>query len=97
MSKKNYPLDPVSVGEDTYIVMSRGHHDLDEFMAAAVACRPNWRLGGPHKTWIKTTPGRGSYDVLYHHVPEGTRGAFPATYCYEYGEGWEKYNQEDEH
>lgn len=89
--KKVYPLDPESVGEDTYIVMSRGHHDLEEFMKAAIEDRPRWCLGGPEHTWIKTIPGKGNYNSLYIHVPEGTRGAWPATYCYEYGEGHEKY------
>lgn len=37
---KAYPLDIESVGEDTYIVMSRGHHDLEQFMAEAVKERP---------------------------------------------------------
>ena len=33
---KPYPLDIESVGEDTYIVMSRGHHDVREFMVEVV-------------------------------------------------------------
>jgi hypothetical protein len=28
-----YPLKPESVGEDTYVVISRGHHDIHAFMA----------------------------------------------------------------
>lgn len=89
---KTYPLDIESVGEDTYIVMSRGHHDLELFMAEAVKERPRWCLGGPERVWIKTVPGRGSYASFYHFVPQGTRGAWPATYCYEFGEGYERYN-----
>ena len=88
---KAYPLEVESVGEDTYIVMSRGHHDLDLFMSEAVKDRPSWNLGGAEHTWIKTMPGRGTYACFYAHVPEGTRGAWPATYCYEYGEGYEKW------
>ncbi|WP_460420771.1 hypothetical protein [Pseudomonas sp. ZL2] len=90
---KPYPLKIESVGEDTYIVMSRGHHDLGEFMKAAVEQRPNWSLGGPVHVWVKTTPGHGTYDRLYNFVPEGTRGAWPATYCFEWGEGYERYNE----
>ncbi len=30
---RKYPLEVNSVGSDTYIVMSRGHHDLRGFMA----------------------------------------------------------------
>lgn len=55
---KNYPLDITSVGEDTYIVMSKG-----------------------------------TYDSLYNIVDQGSRGAWPATYCYEYGDKWEEYNK----
>jgi len=32
---KQYPLEVQSVGSDTYIAMSKGHHDLEAFMAAA--------------------------------------------------------------
>lgn len=88
---KDYPLDVVSVGEDTYIVMSRGHHNLDMFMAEAIKYRAGWNLGGPQHVWCKTTPSHGTYDSLYHIVPQGTRGAWPATYCWEYGEGYEKW------
>lgn len=55
---KTYPLEIESVGSDTYIAMSRGHHDLDLFMVEA-----------------------------------GTRGAWPATYCHEYGEKYKLYNK----
>lgn len=89
---KSYPLDITSVGEDTYIVMSRGHHDLEQFMVEAVKERPNWKLGGPIHVWCKTTPSNGTYDSLYNFVLEGTRGSWPATYCFEYGDDWERYN-----
>jgi hypothetical protein len=87
-----YPLDVESVGEDTYIVMSRGHHDLEEFMAAAVESRPSWCLGGPVHVWVKTTPGHGTHDRLYNFVKQGARGAWPATYCFEYGDNYKRYN-----
>lgn len=94
MPAKQHPLDVQSVGEDTYIAMSKGHHDLDEFMTAAIKRYPGWALGGPIHVWIKTTPGHGSYDRMYNMVPEGTRGCWPATYCHEYGDGYERYNAE---
>lgn len=88
----SYPLEVESVGGDTYIVMSRGHHDLDEFMRAAVEQYPDWQLGGPVHKWCKSVPDRsGQFSMRYEFVKEGTRGAWPATYCWEYGEGWEKY------
>ena len=91
-----YPLEVESVGEDTYIVMSKGHHDLELFMREAVSDRPRWNLGGPQHVWVKTTPGHGTYDSLYHFVPKGTRGCWPATYCFEYGDGYEGYNSSPE-
>ncbi|HDS1727679.1 TPA: hypothetical protein QEM47_000391 [Pseudomonas putida] len=94
MPGKQHPLDVRSVGEDTYICMSKGHHNLEEFMKAAVADHPGWCLGGPEHVWIKTTPGHGTYDCMYNIVPQGTRGAWPATYCWEFGEDYKRYNAE---
>lgn len=88
-----YPLEIESVGGDTYIVMSRGHHDLGEFMRAAVDQYPDWQLGGPEHKWCKTVPDRsGNLACRYAFVEPGTRGAWPATYCWEYGEDWQRYN-----
>ncbi|MFG8317771.1 hypothetical protein ACEOPL_26615 [Pseudomonas aeruginosa] len=88
MSK--HPLSPISVGDDTYIVMSRGHHDLTEFMRAATNAYPYWQLGGPAHMWCKTTPCKDGW--RYNFVKEGTRGAWPATYCWEYGADWKRWN-----
>lgn len=89
-SAEKYPLDIQSVGDDTYIVMSRGHHDLEIFMAKALETYDNWFLGGPEHVWCKTVPtGDGS---AYHFVEKGTRGAWPATYCHEYGKDYKRYN-----
>jgi len=86
---KTYPLEVESVGEDTYIVMSRGHHDIDAFMTEVIKGFDGWNLGGAKHVWIKTTPAKGGWN--YNLVKEGTRGAWPATYCWEYGEGYEKW------
>lgn len=88
MSK--YPLEIESVGDDTYIVMSRGHHDLGEFMRAAVDQYPDWQLGGPVHKWVKTTPCKRGW--RYNFVEKGTRGAWPATYCWEYGDDYKRWN-----
>lgn len=89
-----YPLEVESVGSDTYIVMSKGHHDFEEFMREAVKEYSGWFLGGPSHHWVKSVPDRsGKYDMRYAFVPEGTRGAWPATYCSEYGEDYKRYNQ----
>lgn len=90
---KTYPLEIESVGSDTYIAMSRGHHDLDVFMAEAVKECPGWFLGGPVHVWVKSTPDRtGEFSMRYVFVEPGTRGAWPATYCHEFGEGYQRYN-----
>lgn len=88
---KHYPLDIESCGSDVYAVMSRGHHDLVEFAALAKKEYPHWHLGGAEHKWCKTVPcSTGEFTSYYAFVKEGTRGAWPATYMHEYGEGWEK-------
>lgn len=89
---KTYPLEVESVGSDTYIVMSRGHHDLELFMAKVMEEYRGWFLGGPAHMWCKTTPVDGGW--RYNFVKEGTRGAWPATYCWEFGEDYKRYNAE---
>lgn len=91
MSK--YPLEVESVGSDTYIVMSRGHHDLDEFMRAATKDYSGWFLGGAKHMWVKTVPRKDGWEYCF--VDEGTRGAYPATYCWEYGDDYEKWMETD--
>ncbi|KVD52493.1 hypothetical protein WM11_25760 [Burkholderia ubonensis] len=44
---KTYPLDIQNVGDDTYIVMSKGHHDVHEFMRQVRADGFDWPLGMP--------------------------------------------------
>lgn len=85
---KDYPLKIENVGEDTYCLMSRGHHPPDAFMAAVKEYRPNWSMGKPEHVWWKFVPASGGYfNGLYVEVKPGTRGAFPATVTSEaYGE-----------
>ncbi|WP_447651036.1 hypothetical protein [Pseudomonas abietaniphila] len=95
MREKNYPLEVESAGTDTYIVMSKGHHDLEEFMAKAVEEFEGWFLGGPKHMWCKSVPDRsGEFDTRYVFVEPDTRGAWPATYCWEFGEDYKRYNTE---
>ena len=78
-----YPLDPKSIGEDTYVVISRGHHDIHTFMAE-VRKHCEWPLGVPQHLWMKTMPAReDGYVCWYEPVPAGTRGAWPCTYVME--------------
>ena len=86
---KAYPLEIENVGQDTYILMSRGHHDPHEFMRQARADGYEWPLGMPKHFWTKRIPAHPKSGYLCHYVmvPEGTRGAFPTTYAHEaYGQ-----------
>ena len=80
---KVYPLSVQSIGEDVYILISRGHHDIHEFMRA-VRADYTWPLGVPKHIWMKTRPSRDpNYTCFYDVVPEGTRGSWPATHVQE--------------
>ena len=83
-----YQLIVENVGEDTYILMSKGHHDPHEFMRA-VRADYSWPLGMPTHEWMRAIPApKGSgYRCLYVEAEPRARGAFPATYAREaYGE-----------
>ena len=83
---KVYPLEIENIGEDTYQLMSRGHHDFNEFMEAVKKSKPTWPMGKPSHIYFKATP-RDGYTAWYSECEKGTRGAFPATYTSEaYGD-----------
>lgn len=88
-----YPLLIKNVGEDDYILMSKGHHDFNEFMAACKEAYSAWPMGRPEHKWVKAVPTRREgYLCIYSECEPRTRGSFPATYCYEaYGEEKWKY------
>lgn len=89
-SEPRYPLEIQNVGEDTYIVMSKGHHDPADFMAAVRADGYDWPLGMPSHKWVKTVPCGSSCGMHHCHyvlsdVPR--KGWWPATYAHEsYGD-----------
>ncbi len=85
---RRYPLNVENVGEDTYILMSKGHHDVHEFMRA-VRADYSWPLGMPTHEWMRAIPAPkdSGYRCLYVEAKPHARGAFPATYAREaYGE-----------
>jgi len=83
----DYPLEITSVGSDSYIVMSKGHHDLKVFMDKAKKEYPDWMLGGAIHKWCKVIPDKsGKFNSIFAFVDKTGRGAFPVTYCYEYGD-----------
>lgn len=86
---RNYPLDILNVGEDDYIVMSKGHHDPHEFMQAVRNEGYEWPLGFPEHKWMRAVPAPKNSGFIFFYVEavQGSKGAFPATYAYEaYGD-----------
>lgn len=80
----DYPLVIENVGEDIYMLRSKGHHDFKEFMNKVREEGFTWRLGEPVHVWCKTVPTRkNGYTGMYAIVDKNTRGAYPATYVYE--------------
>lgn len=79
-----YPLEIVNAGEDTYIVMSKGHHDPHIFMAKVREEGYDWPLGFPEHRWIRAIPTRDPYrSCAYTFAEPHSRGSFPATYAWE--------------
>lgn len=84
-----YPLDIVNAGDDTYIVMSKGHHDPHEFMKAVRDEGYDWPLGMPEHKWVRAVPTKDRFrSCIYVFAEPNSRGAFPATYS------WEAYGAE---
>ena len=78
-----YPLEIENIGEDVCILISRGHHDVHEFMRK-VREDYDWPLGMPTHVYMKTRPSKDpGYRCFYDIVPKGTRGAWPATHTQE--------------
>jgi len=74
-----YPLQIKNVGEHTFMLMSKGHHDPLEFMLAVRKAGFDWPLGTPTHGWFKTVPNNVEGGSLYHRVSSKVKGAFPAT------------------
>ncbi len=74
-----YPLEIENVGEDDYVLMSRGHHDPHEFMRAVAGLVQyrDWPMGEPLQCWWHATPIDGG--TRYRESFAHTRGSFPAT------------------
>jgi len=79
-----YPLIVENVGEDTYVLMSKGHHDPHAFMRT-VRADYSWPLGFPTHEWMRAVPAprNSGYRCLYVEAKPGSRGAFPCTYTRE--------------
>lgn len=86
MSNKEYPLELENWGDQQYLVISRGHHDLDEFKKAVNKEYSSWGnfFEVAYHTYYKATPKDGCR-AWYTPCSKGIRGAFPATVAQE---GW---------
>lgn len=95
--KKVYPLEILNVGDEVYTLMSKGHHEIHEFMKQVRADGYDWPLGMPKHLWMRTVPSRqDGVACLYVRARAGDRGAWPATYVWEaYGE--ERYEAPNAH
>lgn len=81
---KEYSLELENWGEDVYIVGTKGHHDLNDFKAAVLACDGynSWPLGEPVHDWYKAVPNSDGGST-YVAGAQGKKGAFPVTVCFE--------------
>ena len=80
----DHSLEIESIGEEVYILISRGHHDIHDFMRKVRSEGWTWPLGVPTHIWMKTRPSNNpAFNCFYDVVPAGTRGAWPATHVQE--------------
>ncbi|MCH4243727.1 hypothetical protein [Acinetobacter gerneri] len=86
---KEYPLNIENWGEDCYMLVSKGHHDIDTFKAKCkeeykyhAECLDVYKCPCEH-LWYKTIPNKEYVSGYNVPVPEGTRGAFPVTVWWE--------------
>jgi len=90
---KTYPIEIDNVGDDTYALLSKGHHDPHVFMSKAREDGYDWPLGMPEHIWMRKVPCRSGYfDFLYIEAKQGQRGAFPCTFvseAYSYDDRYE--------
>jgi hypothetical protein len=76
---KDYPLDIINAGEETYCLMSLGHHDAKDF-AKAISdyIGFGWRMGMPYQAYFVRAPRKG-YSSYYYPCDKDHPKAIPAT------------------
>jgi hypothetical protein len=87
MSKK-YPLEIENIGGDECVLISKGHHDIHDFMKQVRGDGYDWPLGIPAHCYMKTVPTKEEgFICRYEPVTKSTRGAWPCTIVQEdYGD-----------
>lgn len=87
--KKTYPLHVENWGDDHYMLVSKGHHDIAEFKEKSLEEYESIAESLTHSEcpcehlWYKRIPQKDGYTAYNVPVPEGTRGCFPATVWWE--------------
>lgn len=82
---EKYPLKLENWGGDSYVIISRGHHDLDVFKRLVNQEYDHFGnfFEAAYHGYFKATPH--DFGTNYSPVGPNTRGAFPATVAQE---GW---------
>lgn len=75
---KKYPLVLQNAGEDTYELMSFGHHDFESFKAEMRDRYPTWPMGEPRHVWMVRAPRKG-YSYVLHPCDKSHPRALPVT------------------
>ena len=86
---KIYELEVMNWGDDRYMLITKGHHDIEKFKAE---CRKEYDHIADYldkcecpceQLYYKTIPNKEYQNGYNVPVPKGTRGAFPATVWWE--------------
>jgi hypothetical protein len=84
---KTYPLEiEICHSDDERMYRSKGHHPTEDFVKALKDFGISGKWSVPVQLYVKTTPApkNSGYNCFYAAVDKGVRGAYPATYIYEY-------------
>lgn len=77
-------IDIENIGEDLYVLIARGHHDVHEFMRTVRAEGYDWPLGMPQHLYFRAVPTRNpNWTCAYVPAVKGSRGAYPVTHVQE--------------
>lgn len=76
---KTYPLDIKNICNTPNTIMSKGHHDFDEFEKEVRKQGFHWTPSKPKHIWMKAVPNNRQKGSRYYKVEKGIQGAFPAT------------------
>lgn len=86
---KYYPLDVNNWGDDSYMLVSKGHHNIELFKTECLKEYQNIAEHLKHcecpceQLWYKAIPSKDCYSSYYVPVWEDARGAIPITVWWE--------------